>query len=289
MDIENLSKEIIHMDEENIEYYLEEAVDILNEEKAFIEKDKPVITFIGDLHGDFNTAKAIIERFLGESLLVFLGDYIDRESMKWGSIYTITYLLVIKSLYPKDIVLLKGNHECNDILPFYPHEFEREIIERFKSSRLNEKFIEVFHSLPLIFKGKNVIATHGGILKNVTLDSLRELDKNDVDVLSSIVWSDPIISPIHRGIGDRFNKETLNLFLRNTKSSVFIRGHTPYLLGISIYDDRCLTIFSSRRYIDMGNKGIIVAQAYKEINSASDMVIQDFSSGIWMPYEIKKL
>jgi len=91
---------------------------------------------VGDTHGDFETTKAIVKKFLNNmDHLVFLGDYIDRSPTKWGSIYNITYLMLLKLLYPRKIILLKGNHECNYLIPCYPYEFEKEIIQRFGSSK----------------------------------------------------------------------------------------------------------------------------------------------------------
>ncbi|RLF40866.1 MAG: hypothetical protein DRN12_04445 [Thermoplasmata archaeon] len=289
MDRSTLTREIPYMGETTIREYLDEVIPLLREEKAFIESEMKTIFFIGDIHGDFETTKAIIDEFFEGGLLVFLGDYIDREPMKWGSIYTITYLLILKSLYPKNIVLLKGNHECNYIIPCYPYEFERELREKFGSSGLHDKFVEVFSNLPVIFKGYNAIVAHGGILKDADLNTLKNLDKNDVDALSTLVWGDPVISPVYRGIGERFNEKDLDIFLRKTDSSVFIRGHDPHLLGISIYNDRCLTIFSSRRYMYMGNKGILVAEIDKKTKHVSDINLKDVSSGRWMPYKVRKL
>jgi len=149
--------------------------------------------------------------------LVFLGDHIDREPTKWGSIYNITYLLLLKLLYHEKVILLKGNHECNYLIPCYPYEFEKEIIQRFGSSKLHSKYVEVFSSIPLI---------------------------------------------------------TLTTY-NNT-------------LGFSIYNDRCLTIFSSQRYKNMGNGGILVAKVEKNVKYASDIVIEDFSTGEWNKYKIIK-
>ena len=39
----------------------------------------------------------------------------------------------------------------------------------------------------------------------------------------------------------------------------------------------------------MGNRGILVAQVDRQIKSASEIIIKDFSSGIWKSYTIRKL
>jgi hypothetical protein len=68
---------------------------LFKEEKALIELDGTVV-FVGDIHGDFQTTKAIIQSFFDCDHVVFLGDYIDREPVQWGSILTMTYLLLLK-------------------------------------------------------------------------------------------------------------------------------------------------------------------------------------------------
>ena len=292
LDITDIKNRVVYdpdfvtcLNENEIETFLEEIIPVLEKEKAFIELDGKIV-FIGDTHGDFNTTKAIVKRFFNYDHLVFLGDYIDREPIRWGSIFNITYLLILKCCFPEKIVLLKGNHECNYIIPCYPYEFEAEIIRRFGSSDLHDKFVEVFSLMPFMILSNNVFAAHGGILKGADQVLLKKVDKNDVTVIESVVWSDPVISPIYRGVGNRFDEKDLINFLDKINACVFIRGHDFYNLGFSIFDDRCLTIFSSCRYKDMGNGGILVAKTEKEVSSVKDLFVEDFSSGHWMNYRM---
>lgn len=273
------------LDEREIEECMDRVIPILDMEKALVEL-KGDVAFIGDTHGDFETTKSVVKRFFNVDHLVFLGDYIDREPMKWGSLHNVTYLLFLKCRYPKKIILLKGNHECNYVIPCVPHEFEGGIIQRFGSSRLHKKYVEVFSSMPLMILAHNVFAAHGGILKGADLERLRKIGKNDLVAIESLVWSDPIISPTFRGAGNSFNEEDLIKFLDKIKTRVFVRGHDYNTLGISIYGDRCLTIFSSSRYKEMGNGGILVARAEKEISSVNDLILEDFSTGKWVNYEV---
>jgi len=290
-DIDNITSRVVNdpdyvacLNENEIEDCLETVKFILEKEKALIELNGNVV-FIGDTHGDFSTTKAIVERFLNVNHLVFLGDYIDREPMKWGSIYNITYLLLLKCIYPEKIVLLKGNHECNYVIPCFPYEFEIETIQRYDSSNLHGKYAEVFSLMPLMVLTNNVFAAHGGILKEADLKQLRKTGKNDLGAIESLVWSDPVISSTFRGAGNPFNEEDLIKFLDEINARVFIRGHDYNNLGFTIYGDRCITIFSSCRYKEMGNGGILVASADKEILSASDLVLEDFSTGKWVNYK----
>lgn len=273
------------LNENEIETFLRKVKPILEQERAFIELDGTVV-FVGDTHGDFNTTKAIVKRFFDYDYLVFLGDYIDREPVKWGSILNITYLLIMKCCFPEKIVLLKGNHECNYLIPCHPYEFEREIIQRFGSSDLHERFVEVFSLMPLMILSNKIFAAHGGILKGADLKLLKKIDKNDAAALEFLVWSDPAISLTNRGTGDRFDETDLFRFLDEIQANVFIRGHDYNTLGFSIYGDRCLTIFSSCGYKDMGNGGILVARAEKEISRMKDLFVEDFSSGRWRNYKV---
>jgi predicted phosphodiesterase len=274
--------------EDEIADILRTVQPLFMDEKALIELDGTVV-FIGDIHGDFQTTKAIIQRFFDCDYVVFLGDYIDREPVQWGSLLTITYLLLLKCCFPQQIVLLKGNHECHSLIPCSPYEFEGEILQRFGSSALHKRFIDVFSMMPLMVFSQRVFASHAGIVKSADLRFLKTIDKNDVAAVECLVWSDPACSLAFRGVGDRFNKNDLLGFLDGIHANVFVRGHDYTTLGFSIYDDRCLTLFSSRGYMQEGNGGILVARAEKEISQMKDLFVEDFSSGQWKKYKIKRI
>lgn len=286
-DVINNPDSIKNLDENEIEKCLNKIIPILKKEKALIELDGEV-GFIGDTHGDFKTTKSIIKRFFDLDHLIFLGDYIDREPNLWGSIFNITYLLLLKYRFPEKIVLLKGNHECNYIIPCFPYEFEAEIIKRFGSSILHDKYVEVFTAMPLMVLANNVFAAHGGIIKGADLKYLRKVGKNDKMAIEALVWSDPVISFTFRGAGFPFNKQDLIEFLNKINAKVFVRGHDYNTLGFSIYKDKCLTIFSSSMYKELGNGGILVAKAENRVNNASGLILEDFSNGKWTKYIVSK-
>lgn len=267
---------------------LTQVLPVFEKEHALVESRDDDVVFVGDLHGDFEMAKVIVRCFFDADRLVFLGDYIDREPMKWGSIYTITYLLCLKIRYPEKFILLKGNHESNYAIPCYPYEFEGELRQRFGSSMIHERFVEVFSAMPMMMRTPTIFAAHGGILKGADAETLRTTQKNDREALESLVWSDPTLSPTFRGAGDAFNEEELLDFLNRIHARVFIRSHDYTQLGVSIFKDRCLTILSCRQYSDMGNKGILVARAHRDVSNVSDVHVEDFSSGEWKKYHVAK-
>lgn len=134
----------------------------------------------------------------------------------------------------------------------------------------------------------NIYAAHGGFLVNATKADLLTLSKTNGDVFADIVWSDPSVSTTYRGIGHRFTEDELTTFLNRLPASVFIRGHDYNTLGVSIYHDRCLTLFSSRAYQNEGNGGILVAQTKKDVSVASDLIVENYATGEWRPYTIAK-
>ncbi len=256
---------------------IEKVKEIMKNEPAFL-KLKGKIMVAGDTHGDAIISKKIFNRFIEEKFdyMVFLGDYIDRAPPDASSLQNINFLLEAKLNYPNKIYLLKGNHEANYAIPCYPYEFEYEARE------LHDKYVEVFKEMPLAALLNNVFASHGGIYHN-----LEKMSKNDLEAIEALTWSDPIISNLYRGVGFPFNEKDLEKFLKNINAKAFIRGHDYNLNGIIVYK-KCLTIFSSRLYKDMGNKGILIAKIYGDIDSIDDIEIENFYNGKWEKYMAKK-
>lgn len=280
-------EQIQDLQEVEIASLLSQVFPLLEKEPSLIELHGHV-AFVGDTHGDFTTSIALVHHFLPVDHLVFLGDYIDRAPTPGGSLCNITYLLLLKLLYPEKIILLKGNHESIFTIPCSPYAFDAEIQDRFGSHRLHKAFLQVFSALPLMVLSHNIYAAHGGFLVNATKADLLTLSKTIGDVFADIVWSDPIGSTTYRGIGHRFTEDELLLFLKRLSASVFIRGHDYNTLGVSIFHDRCFTLFSSQVYQNKGNGGILVARTTKDIAVASDLIVENYATGEWRPYTIAK-
>lgn len=289
-DIKKNPTHVKKLNKNQIIQLLIKAKTILKKEQALIQI-KGTIAFAGDTHGDFHTTQSITKQFIDNDYLIFLGDYIDREPQKWGSIYNLLYLLTLKVLHPRKIILLRGNHEGNYLITCHPYELKRDLLQKYGDNIIHSHAKEVFSELPLMILANNTIfAAHGGIIKNATLPQLQSIDKNDKKATLSLTWSDPLKSPTFRGIGTPFSKDDLLRFLTNINATVFIRGHDYHTNGISLYNNKCLTIFSSKRYKKMGNKGILVAkiQKQKTVQNIDDVTVYDFSSGSWKPYQILK-
>ena len=76
------------------------------------------VVVVGDLHGQFGDLRRIFAELgrpsnaAGAKVWVFLGDYIDRGP---NGLEIVATLFALKLLYPANIHLLRGNHECSEI------------------------------------------------------------------------------------------------------------------------------------------------------------------------------
>lgn len=93
------------------------------------------------------------------------GDFIDRGA--WGVEVVLT-LMAMKLAQPAEIVLLRGNHECEALAKVYG--FQRELEHKYpsqgrkKAATLLRKFSTFFSSLPVaaVIGGKTLVV-HGGL------------------------------------------------------------------------------------------------------------------------------
>ncbi len=261
---------------------LSKAKEVLFEEPPFLnlKSSEGEAIFIGDTHGDFRVTKHITQRFIKESdkLLIFIGDYIDREPEPEGAIYNVVFLCILKTLFPNRVYLLKGNHEAHYAVFCYPYEFDKVLIDTFGSFgvKIHKIAVEVFREMPLMIKTKNgVIASHAGFPMNSKLID----DKSRRDLILDILWADVENSPIFRGYEiPRFNEDRLIEFLQSHNASLFIRGHDPYLAGKIIFSKKCITIFTSRRYALYGGIKIARVNLAQKIENADNVFLEDITS-----------
>ncbi len=79
---------------------------------------EPPINILGDIHGQFSDLLNIL-KIVGDPSnqnYLFLGDYVDRGKQ---SLECICLLMTLKIKFPKNVFLLRGNHECYDLNKIY--------------------------------------------------------------------------------------------------------------------------------------------------------------------------
>lgn len=122
---------------------------------------------------------------------MFLGDYVDRGSM---SLEVTAYLLALKISYPKNVHMLRGNHESRSMTEHFT--FRSECLDKY-DEEVYEAFMELFDSLPLAVDVNNdYLCVHGGISPH--LNKATDIDKINRYVeppleglLCDLLWSDP--------------------------------------------------------------------------------------------------
>jgi protein phosphatase len=243
---------------------VDEALTVLSTSPSLVQLD-PIgeAIVVGDLHGDLTSLTKIMKqsRFLELAqaskpvTIIFLGDYIDR-----GSESSTVYLavLLLKMAFPKQVVLLRGNHEGPADLQASPHDLPMFLQQRFSSKwqRVYQKIHTSFESLSMAaYVEGRYLMVHGGL--PAKLSSLAEIANARAlhpaqRVLEELLWNDPDdavtgakASP--RGAGFLFGKDVTNEVLARLDVQLLIRGHEPASSGYKIsHDGKVLTLFSRK-------------------------------------------
>ncbi len=218
---------------------------------------------VGDIHGDleslFHILKAIdfIEKVKEneQCLLVFLGDYGDRGVHSPEVYYVV---LRLKEAFPKNVVLMRGNHEGPDDILAYPHDLPDHLYIKFgeNSSQAYAKLRELFRYLHnAVLVKERYVLLHGGVPTQAkTVDDLAYAhEKHPREThLEEILWSDPwegltgtYASP--RGAGKLYGENETDRLLNMLNVKVLIRGHEPSQEGFKInHSGKILTLFSRK-------------------------------------------
>ncbi len=218
---------------------------------------------VGDLHGDLKSLMYILEEsdFLGKMkkgrdvLLVFLGDYGDRGVHSPEVYYVV---LKLKEMFPKRVILMRGNHEGPPDLLASPHDLPVHLENKFgkKGSEVYLELCELFNHLytAVIIKDSYVLLHGGAPSQATTIDDIAYAHKNHPQKrhLEEILWNDPwtnlkgtVASP--RGAGRLFGSDVTRKFLRMLNVKALIRSHKSCPDGYkSIHQGTVLTLFSTK-------------------------------------------
>jgi predicted MPP superfamily phosphohydrolase len=224
------------------------------------------LVVVGDLHGDFTSLKKIMykinyyEYLKSESnILIFLGDYIDRGKY---SLEVLLFLCSIKSMFPTNIFMLRGNHEAYHRFPFSSFDFLNDLQNKFDDSGKTlyiDTMIPFFDSLSGICEINGFsLLVHGGVPVIQDNEFLRNYKfrmsnmNSDQELLQEILWNDPREftdrewQVSNRGLGKYFGINTTMNWINHTKTKLIIRGHEPCMGYKFNHNNRVLTLFSSK-------------------------------------------
>ncbi|OIR58166.1 MAG: serine/threonine-protein phosphatase [Amphiamblys sp. WSBS2006] len=244
-------------------------------DETMVDVSAPAVV-VGDLHGQFSDLLLVFSRcgHPGErpaQRYVFLGDYVDRGM---NSLETLVLLLVYKILYPRQVYLLRGNHECasiNIVYGFYEECKRRARVngDIDSGTRVWKQFLGVFSCLPVAaLISKKIFCVHGGLSPDLEdIGMLRAIKRPaelpEEGVLVDVLWSDPMTPeeaqlaartgehwlPNDRGVSFVFDQYVLKRFLERNGLDLVCRGHMVVEEGYEFFGEMGLvTVFSAPRY-----------------------------------------
>lgn len=218
---------------------------------------------VGDLHGHLESLIDIMKssNFLTKmtenqsAVVIFLGDYGDRGAHSAEVYCTV---LKLKLLFPKQVILMRGNHEGPEDLLAYPHDMPVQFQAKFGENWTGAyaKIRELFDSLyNAVLVEERYLMLHGGLPPK--LNTIEDLAYAHVThpkqrFLEDILWSDPNdmvkdVYPSPRGAGRLFGKNVTDSVLKKLNVKILIRGHEPCQEGYKIdHGGKVLTLFSRR-------------------------------------------
>eukprot|EP00624_Nannochloropsis_granulata_P003004 evm.model.NODE_25201_length_48748_cov_29.326208.17 len=238
------------------------------------------LTLVGDLHGqlaDLFTIFTLNGLPSEESEYLFNGDIVDRGQYGAEVLFTI---LAFKCLFPRQVRVNRGNHECrqqNRLMGF-----EEEILNKYPGSNgrvLLAACQKVFDCIPLCaLIQEKIFVVHGGLFSRdgVSLDHLRGVSrKREPPVHSEVfedrlyeemLWSDPRDDLVGkqlstRGAGVEFGHDVTFEFLRTNQLALIVRSHECVSEGYDlVHNGRVMTLFSASRYCgSQTNKGAFLS------------------------------
>ena len=299
----DIVKEAFEIETEDFCELVEETTAMLGEETGhfgnlevsgrFVRLSPPGrALIIGDIHGDLESLVDIFtqSRFMqrmnqsSNAFLIFLGDYGDRGPLSAEVYYTV---LNLKLLFPKQVILMRGNHEGPDDMMAHPHDLPEQFKERFhekwESAYAGIRRLCRFLYLAVLVEGRYLIV-HGGLPSGAkTSEDLAYAHSTPSGhkLLEEMLWSDPLetgkgIKPSPRGAGKLFGEDITASVLERFNAKVLIRGHEPCQDGYKIdHNERILTLFSRKGAPYFNAKG-----AYLHI----DLAIKPENAAQLVPY-----
>lgn len=253
---------------------MESSKDFLDENVAYLAEGSSEI-IVGDTHGDSLSVRAIIEQedFIGQVSagenvkLVILGDYVDRGTKDLANLEQI---LDLKARFPKNVILLRGNHEDPDVYSRYG--FLKSVQKKYadRISEVLNSYDKVITNLPVAAVGYDrVVAIHGGVENYESLHAF-----NDEKNFETILWSDPSDDPgisqneARNFAGVRFGPDVVDQFRKNTGADIIVRSHEADPTQ-EISDNKVITVFST------GAGGSESESGYQEVKNPTYVSVKD--------------
>ena len=216
------------------------------------------VVVVGDTHGQLHDALKLMS-IAGEpsetNWYVFNGDFVDRGA--WGA-ELFAVALAWKAAAPRNVFLLRGNHECEFCTEVYGYKRELQVkYSKASGNALWRQFMRVGAELTLAAQiGDKTLVLHGGLFRGkkrrgrgassraLAVGTLAELagawkggddpdGEGDAAIAGDVLWSDPapadqvtgLVPNENRGIGTMFGPDATAEFLKTNGLSLVLRSH----------------------------------------------------------------
>ena len=275
------------LSEDELKYLCIKSMEIFMQESSFLELTAPII-ICGDIHGQYRDLIRLFD-FGGspqKKQYLFLGDYVDRGK---NSIECIALLLDYKVKYPKNIYLLRGNHESEMINRTYG--FFDECRRRY-NLRTWKIFSDCFNWLPIAaLVNERILCMHGGISPDLqSLNNIKQIvrptEVPDKGLLCDLLWSDPEKgaedwASNSRGISVLFNENLVEKALDELDIDLICRAHQVVEEGYEFFAQRKLvTVFSAPNYCgEFDNSGAFMI-VNKDLMCGFKVLVAEIKSGM---------
>jgi protein phosphatase len=224
------------------------------------------VAFVGDTHGAFEeVTKFVLEGIAKEvDLVVFLGDYVDREPPN-GLENLLAILKAFVDSKGEKVIFTRGNHE-SPLTNYYYGFYDEVVVKLGKDSY--EKFKDFFAIMPISAVVNGWFAVHGGLPGLPNESGVMELAVKKVDEINEkvklpdenpdnaiamqMLWNDPReiteydFLPNMRGDGIYyFGVRPTDQFLKENDLNGVIRGH-EVANGVKVLmKGKVINVFSS--------------------------------------------
>lgn len=231
-----------------------------------LPRDRPVV-FVGDTHGDREASERVLARFpVPEYTIVFLGDVVDRGPDSPGNLGLVLSETIT---HPDSVHLLMGNHEAWNVAPFSPADFWNEL-----APHVADRLGDALSRLPFAaWHPAGVLALHGAMPSVQTLDAIDAIELGS-ESWRAITWGDWESSqgggtPTAGSGRPSFGRIEFERRLEQLDARILVRSHQPFAPTF-LFDDRCLTLFTSCAYGD-GLRRVAVLRQNRRIATSRDL------------------
>ena len=198
---------------------------------------QPVILFLGapvnicgDIHGMFGDLLDIFleNGFPGKANYLFLGNLVDVGS---DGVDVVLLLLMFKILYPENVFILRGNHECDFATVRTGVEFKTECQTK---GLKYQSFLDVFACLPIAAViSDDIFCVHGGLsplLSQIACVNFKRPQQTPGGgMVSDMIWSDFNRTVEHFEENKRgclVGPAAVKKFLTSSSLKLIVRGRT---------------------------------------------------------------